>query len=131
MNAEERGLAAVEYKHNGCNCCQAVLMSYTDSLNADKEVLMNIGSGFGMGMGCMEGTCGALCGAVIATGLIKNGERTTISAKEILKNFKEKSGATICKELKGIETGKILCSCDDCVKNAAMIVSEILNLETV
>lgn len=131
MNMEERGLAAVEYKHNGCNCCQAVLMSYNDCLNLDKDVLMNIGSGFGMGMGCMEGTCGALCGAVIASGLIKNGERTTISAKEILKSFKEKSGATICKELKGIETGKILCSCDDCVKNASTILSEVLNLETV
>jgi hypothetical protein len=28
------------------------------------------------------------------------------------------SGAVICKELKGIETGKVLCACEDCVKNA-------------
>ena len=131
MNAEERGLAAVEYKHNGYNCCQSVLMSYSDSLNISKDDLMNIGSGFGIGMGCMEGTCGALCGAVIASGLIKNGEKTTLSAKEILKSFKEKSGATICKELKGVETGKMLCSCDDCVKNAAVILSEVLDLKAV
>ena len=127
---EKRADAGVEYKHNGCNCCQAVLMAYSDILDTNKEVLMNLGSGFGLVMGCMEGTCGALCGAVAAAGLLKN-DNPRMTSKQILANFKEKCGGTICKDLKGIETGKMLCSCDDCVKNAAIVLSDVLNLETV
>lgn len=121
-----RAEAGIEYKHNGCNCCQAVLMAYSDILDTDKDILMNIGSGFGLGMGCMEGTCGALCGAVAAAGIMNNGENTRAVAKQILTSFKEKCGATICKDLKGIETGKMLCSCDDCVKNAIIALAENL-----
>ncbi|MCR5265545.1 MAG: C-GCAxxG-C-C family protein [Cyanobacteria bacterium RUI128] len=120
----KRAEAGVEYKHNGCNCCQAVLMAYSDLLSTDKDTLMSLGSGFGLGMGCMEGTCGALCGAVAAAGLINSGENSRAVSKQILNSFKEKCGGTICKDLKGIETGKMLCSCDDCVKNAIIALSE-------
>lgn len=122
---EKRADAGVEYKHNGCNCCQAVLMAYSDILDTNKEVLMNLGSGFGLGMGCMEGTCGALCGAVAAAGLLKN-DNPRMASKQILANFKEKCGGTICKDLKGIETGKMLCSCDDCVRNGIIALAEVL-----
>lgn len=121
----KRADAGVEYKHNGCNCCQAVLMAYSDILDTDKETLMNLGSGFGLGIGCMEGTCGALCGAVAAAGLLKN-DNPRMTSKQILTNFKEKCGGTICKDLKGIETGKMLCSCDDCVRNAVIALAEVL-----
>lgn len=121
----KRAEAGVEYKHNGCNCCQAVLMAYSDLLNTDKDTLMSLGSGFGLGMGCMEGTCGALCGAVAAAGLITSGENSRAVSKQILNSFKEKCSSTICKDLKGIETGKMLCSCDDCVRNAIIALSEL------
>lgn len=121
----KRADAGVEYKHNGCNCCQAVLMAYSDILDTNKEILMNLGSGFGLGMGCMEGTCGALCGAVAAAGLIKN-DNPRMTSKQILTNFKEKCGGTICKDLKGIESGEMLCSCDDCVRNAVIALAEVL-----
>lgn len=39
---------------------------------------------------------------------------------EILQEFKEKAGATICRDLKGVGTGKMLCSCDDCVRLAVL-----------
>ena len=125
----QRANAGVEYKHNGCNCCQAVIMAYSDLLNTDKDTLMKMGSGFGLGMGCMEGTCGALCGAIASAGLINAGENVRAVSKQILNSFKEKCGGTICKDLKGIETGKMLCSCDDCVKNAIIALSETLTSE--
>ena len=125
----KRADAGIEYKHNGFNCWQAVLMAYSDLLNIDKDTLMNLGSGFGLGMGCMEGSCGALCGAIASAGLIHKGNNSRIFSKQILNSFKEKCGGTICKELKGIETGKMLCSCDDCVKNAIVALSETIAVE--
>ena len=44
-------------------------------------------------------------------------------------HFAEKCGATICKDLKGIETGRVLCSCPECVRNAVLTLGEVLKLE--
>ena len=77
-------------------------------------------------MGCMEATCGALVGAGIIAGLRTNGSGTMRASKQILAKFKEKSGATICKDLKGVGTGRVLCECDDCVRNAVYALEEVL-----
>lgn len=115
---------AIEYKHSGCNCCQAVLMSFEDELELTGEQLRTLGSGFGAGMGCMEATCGALVGANMVLGLKNTGNKPTApQSRQLLNDFKTQCGATICKELKGIETGKVLCECDDCVRNAVKLLS--------
>ena len=129
MTLEERINASITYKHSGYNCAQAVILAYSDLLNIDRNILTNIGSGFGSGMGCMEGTCGALCGAVIVAGILKNSDNTKLISKQLLTNFENKCGATICKDLKGINTGKPLCSCDDCVKNVVIALTEELNFQ--
>ena len=40
--------------------------------------------------------------------------------------FAELCGATICRDLKGIGTGKVLCSCEDCVRNAVLSAGEAI-----
>ena len=35
-------------------------------------------------------------------------------------------GATICRELKGVGTGKVLCSSENCVRNAIRAASEAI-----
>ena len=86
---------------------------------------MKMGSGFGTGMGCLEATCGALCAATMVAGLKNDATTPTVmTSKKMLASFKEKSGATICKELKGVETGKVLCDCDDCVRHAVECIEE-------
>ncbi len=92
---------AVQYKHSGYNCAQAVISAYADELGIDLETARALGAGFGAGMGTMGATCGALCGAQIG-------------------------GAAICIDLKGVTTGRMLCSCDDCVANAVEIVGGLL-----
>ena len=67
MNKED---IAVNYKHNGCNCCQAVLLSFSDELGINKDTLKILGAGFGAGMGCMKANCGALIGAVMVDDLM-------------------------------------------------------------
>ena len=91
------------------NCAQAVLLAFAEELGKSEEELRALGSGFGMGMGCTEATCGALCGASIVMGLLnQSGKPTAAIMRDILQEFQEKAGATICKDIKGIETGKML-----------------------
>ena len=45
-----------------------------------------------------------------------------IKDDETLAKFKEKCGATICKDLKGRDTGVVICECDDCVRHAVEVV---------
>ena len=46
----------------------------------------------------------------------------------MLEAFREKCGSTICRELKGVDTGKILCTCPDCICNGVEVVREVLGL---
>lgn len=119
MTKEEK---AILFKHNGCNCCQAVLLAFAEEMGMDEQTLKALGAGFGSGMGCMEGNCGALVGAVMADNLM-NSRRNAANARQILASFKEKCGAVRCADLKGITTGRVLCSCDDCVRNAVRIIA--------
>ena len=121
----ERKEVAVGYKHNGKNCCQAVLLAFKDVVNMSDEELLKLGAGFGVGMGCMESTCGALIGANIILGILSDGKPSLMSrSKVMLQEFKRRSKATICKDLKGIETGIVLCSCDDCVRHAVEVLEK-------
>ena len=125
MTIEERAARAVELKA-GCNCAQAVVLYYADKLPLEEETLKKLAAGYGGGMGCMEGTCGALVGAVMAAGMLTDGQGTGRYAREILLGFRERCGATICKDLKGVETGKVLCPCTECVRNAVLAAGAAL-----
>lgn len=121
---------AVEYKHNGCNCAQAVVKAMSEYVDVNIDDVVKMTSGFGVGMGCMEATCGSLIGANMIAGLLKDGKGTMPKSRELLLTFKDMcGGATICKDLKGIETGVVLCPCDDCVRNAVKSLYDVMGLE--
>ena len=125
MNIEERAAQAAAWKATGqCNCAQAVLKAFEDKLPVDADTLMKLGAGYAAGMGCMESTCGALIGAVMVAGIVTDGKGTPRISKELLQNFQEKCGATICKDLKGIENGAPLCPCPECVRNAVLALNK-------
>ena len=114
MNIEERAAQAAAWQAAGqCNCAQAVMKAFEDKLPVDADTLMKLGAGYAAGMGCMESTCGALIGAVMVAGIVTDGKGTTRISKELLQNFQEKCGATICKDLKGLENGAPLCPCTE------------------
>ncbi len=121
---------AVQLKHSGCNCAQAVLCVFQEETGLPEEFLKRIGAGFGVGMGCMEATCGALIGAEMLMGLKEyKGKPVIRSARELHRAFTEKCGASICKDLKGRDTGKVICECDDCVRNAVDLAAELYGRE--
>jgi len=120
---ETRKQIAVEKKHCGLNCAQAVLCAYADLAGIDEETAIRLAAPFGAGMGNMEGTCGAITGAGLVLGLVSKGPATK-QMRQIMNKFQERNGATQCKLLKGVGTGKVLRECSDCVADAAEFLEE-------
>ena len=128
MTIEERAELGAELKRK-CNCCQAALLALKDQTGLNEEQIMQLGSGFGSGMGNMEGTCGALVGAGMAAGFMLKQSSTTRYTKQISEDFRARCGAVLCKDLKGRDTGKVLCACDDCVRNAVRAYGKIVGID--
>ena len=118
LSPEEKGVTLLR---QGYNCCQSVVFALTED-----PLMLQAASGFGGGMGNTQGPCGALVGAVMAAGIKTEGTGRGRITNQIRENFRERSGAVICRELKGIGTGKVLCSCEDCVRNGVRAFTEVL-----
>ena len=130
---ESRVKETIVRHDKGYNCAQAGACTYCDLFGYKEEDVFRMTEGFGLGMGCMAGTCGALSGAVLLAGL-KNSDgqinapktkgKTYKLSRQLLERFQERCGSTICAELKGVTTGTPVHSCADCIKDAAAIVGE-------
>ena len=125
---ESRKNLAAEKKRSGkYNCTQAVACTYCDLTGINEETAVKVGSAFAAGMGNMEGTCGALVGAGMILGLSGKSKAEIIQGmRRIMNNFQERNGATQCKLLKGIGSGKVLRECPDCVADACEFLEEVL-----
>ena len=116
------------------NCAQAVACAFCDKLGRDEKEVFEVMEAFGLGLGSM-GTCGAVSAMAAVVGMVesdgaldapKTKKDSYKAMKALTEKFKEKNQSIICKELKGIETKKILRSCDGCVQDAAEILEEYL-----
>ncbi len=126
MTIRERADIAANLKATGqCNCCQAVTKVLADTTGVDEATLQKMSAGFAAGMGCMEATCGALIGANMILGLRTDGNGTVRQSRELLSKFRQKCGAVICKDLKGAGSGKVLCECENCCRNAVIALGEV------
>ena len=131
---ESRVEKTIELHKKGYNCAQAVACAYCDLVGVDEDTMFKMAEGLGAGMGGMEGTCGAVSGAVLLAGMANShGKEARDSkaatyrlSKTIRLAFKEKNQSVICKDLKGVETKKVLRSCDGCIEDAAAIVETLL-----
>lgn len=134
----ERAEKAIEKHARGYNCCQAVACSFADELGMDESLLYRICEGFGFGMGNAKGVCGAMSGAAIVAGLkFSDGNtenagmtkaKTTKAAAKMQEKFTERVKALYCIDIKTGNNGRMLTSCDDCIRIAAEIVEEDLGL---
>lgn len=121
------------------NCAQAVACAFAEEVGVDKEILFKACEGLGLGMGCMQGTCGAISGACILAGF-KNSDgkvnnpgtkaSTYALSRQIVEKFAEKNHATACCDLKGLTSPdrRPLRSCPDCIMDAVELVEEVLGL---
>ena len=137
MKSIEERVAEIKDKHTrGYNCAQIVLCSYAEELGIDEETLFRISEGFGAGMGGMMQTCGAVTAMFMALGLANSSgdlqacdtkPQTTKKVRELAAEFEKKNGSIVCRELKGIDTGKVLRSCDGCIEDGIRILGEYLS----
>ena len=126
---ESRIARADELHRRGYNCAQAVACTYCDLAGVDEAVAFR-------GMGGMDGTCGAISGAVYLAGLVTSdvnlekpaSKRESYKLSEQIVNaFAEKNGATSCHELKGVNCDHgMLRSCPGCIQDACEIVERVL-----
>lgn len=136
MKSIEERVAEIKDKHmRGYNCAQIVLCSYAEELGIDEETLFRISEGFGAGMGGMMQTCGAVTAMFMALGLANSSgdlqacdtkPQTMKKVRELAAEFEKKNGSIVCRELKGIDTGKVLRSCDGCIEDGIRILGEYL-----
>ena len=125
---ESRKTQAAEKKRcNSHNCAQSVVCTYCDLVGLPEQTALDIAGAYGTGMGNMEGTCGALVGAGMIVGLLtKDRNLSRARMKQLMEKFQERNGATQCRLLKGIGSGKPLRECPDCVADASEFLEEIL-----
>lgn len=128
----------------GFSCSQAVLAAYCEDFGLDRDTAMKVACGFGAGMGRLGGTCGAVTGAYMVIGL-KYGkfraedaeakEKTYELVREFDRMFRERHGATACRELIGVSFAdgdpdviaeKLATCCPGYVEDAADILADIL-----
>ena len=136
MKSIEERVAEIKDKHTrGYNCAQIVLCSYAEELGIDEETLFRISEGFGAGIGGMMQTCGAVTAMFMALGLANSSgdlqacdtkPQTMKKVRELAAEFEKKNGSIVCRELKGIDTGKVLRSCDGCIEDGIRILGEYL-----
>ena len=60
---------AAQNHQKGYNCAQAVACAFAEETGIPEEILFAACEGFGLGMGGMAATCGAVSGAVMLAGL--------------------------------------------------------------
>lgn len=123
MDAKWEERAAELFKDPAINCAQAVIIAVCEKEGIDPEIYKKISSGMAAGLATRENACGALLGAAVSAGILTDGKDTKTVMATVAPKFKELTGAYACKDIKGIETGKMLCSCDDCVKNGIKALS--------
>ncbi|MDA3906305.1 MAG: C-GCAxxG-C-C family protein [Bacteroidales bacterium] len=145
MNQQEQ--IAINSFKSGSNCAQSVLSAYTDSLNVDTNLLLNISSGFSAGMGRLQETCGAVTGAFMVIGLA-NGRKKYDNARlkqesmtmiqEFTKEFVQENGTLNCKTLikcdLNTEEGQDFFErnnlgetiCEECISDSINIINKLI-----
>ena len=103
---------ATEHMANGLVCAESVLLATCEEfgIDVDENVIPKIAYAFAGGIGNTGSVCGAVAGAVMAIGLIKERGKTfeemmsTIGlAAEFRKRFEAEKGTISCRELTGVD----------------------------
>lgn len=106
---------AANYFKNGYNCAQSVFLTYAKDFGITEDMALKLSSSFGGGMGRLREVCGAVSAMFMVAGLAKGytePNNDTLKAEhykriqELTKQFKEKHGTIICRELLGETDGK-------------------------
>ena len=141
---------AISCFKGGFNCAQAVLSTYCEQYDLDRETALKLACPFGGGMARMGNICGAVTGAFMLIGLKygkhvpedKEAQETTYRlVREFTARFTEMYGSIKCSDIlscdinteKGrnfaVEHGLFTTLCPCYVGDAAKIIEDLLELK--
>lgn len=130
----EAAKKAVANHKKGYNCAQSVACAFCRQLGRDEKEVFELMEAFGLGMGTM-GTCGVVSAMAAVVGMKESDGNLDAPGtkkvcykkmKELTEKFIEMNKSTICREIKGVDTGKVLRSCEGCIEDAATILDGYL-----
>ena len=149
IDADERVKTAVDYLDQGYTCAQAVVLTFIDLFDIDRDSALKFTASFGSGIANLREVCGAVSGMVMILGWVypyefgdRAGKRNNYAqVKRCVLTFKERMGGSyICAELlkirleekEPVPTDEIINKyahrpCSRSVANAALIVCEEIN----
>lgn len=131
MNRKE---TALTLHKQGFNCAQSVACSFCHVMGADPVTTFRLAEPLGFGMGNM-GTCGAVSAMALVIGMkMSDGNMDNPQTKKscyrmmqaLTKEFADKNGSIVCSEIKGVNTGNVLRSCDGCIQDAVELLDKYL-----
>jgi C_GCAxxG_C_C family probable redox protein len=138
---------AISLFTSGLNCAQSVLAAYTEKLDLDNNLAVNISCGFGGGMGRLQETCGAVTGAFMVLSVYNGNKYAENGVKKIMSysmiqdfnsKFLARHGTTNCRALlncdltteEGLQyhhennlSEKV---CGQCIKSAIQIIDALI-----
>lgn len=143
---DDRIALALEAFNQSYNCAQSILMAWPELIESDRSLALRQSSGFGGGMGRLQGTCGAVTGAYMIIGLSIGAElpddmiKSEIAAlaREFTHKFLERNPSTICRDLTGVDLNTVegretarqpeikVKVCGKCVADSVSILEDIL-----
>lgn len=128
--------AVMNFKMKKYNCCQAVICAYCEEYGIDDMSIFKMTEGFGLGMGGLKDTCGAVTGMFMAISMHnsvgdkqnppKTKPETYAHIREAAADFEAKNGSIYCRDLKAMKDGKQVVSCEECVRTAAKYVEKYI-----
>lgn len=104
----DRKLIARKAFASGFNCCQSVMLAFSDDINIDKTTLLNLTAPFGAGFGRTRSICGAVSCMGMVSGLLSKNDEQDIKkdkdeaykiTQQLIAQFMDRNGTIVCKEL--------------------------------
>ncbi len=127
--------AAENFMEKRYNCCQSVVCAYCGKFGVSEKDVFRMTEGFGLGMGGLMDTCGAVTGMFLVIGLANSaGDMdkpllTKMDTYEKLRTaaklFREKKGSVYCRDLLTQKGPQPLPCCAECVETAIEVLDEM------
>ena len=137
VGKSEKVQKALINHHSKYNCAQAVACAFAEDYGYDEAEVFAMMEAFGFGMGCMN-VCGAVSAMTAVVGMKEScrepGNSSTKKkgyaiSKAMHKAFEDRNSSVICRDIKGVDTKKVLRSCDGCIIDAVEIIEQYLDGE--
>lgn len=115
METERREKLAREYFRQGYNCCQSVVLAFSDVIGLPEDKIATLTSGFGGGMGRMREVCGSVSGMTFVAGALSPApDPSDIAARtadyalvqKFAEAFRKENGSIICRELLNLRAAR-------------------------